>query len=177
MAQITSVTSEALQQQIRNLLPSQQGFGEDLQATNVITPIIDLTAAAEGSSLPLSLASADAFGSNTAVNINNAVNTLIINNTGFWRLSLSAALNNNGTGSCEIKLDDGIGTKVLYRLVGQGGGSIDKINQRIDLTIFLRPGDSVVGTASQPGSELVGSYRQIADVNGVIVNPSGFSPQ
>ena len=63
MAQVTSVTSEALQTQIRNLLPSQQGFGEDLQASNVIVPIIDLTATAEGSALPLDLSSAATFES------------------------------------------------------------------------------------------------------------------
>ena len=50
--QITSVTSESLQAQIRALLPSQEGFGTDLMAQNVIVPVIDLTAAAEGSTVP-----------------------------------------------------------------------------------------------------------------------------
>ena len=49
MAQLISITSEALQATVRRLLPSQQGFGEDLQATTVVTPIIDLTPSAEGS--------------------------------------------------------------------------------------------------------------------------------
>ena len=49
MAEITSVTSEALQRKVRELLPSQRGFGEDLQAQNVIVPIVDLTRSAEGS--------------------------------------------------------------------------------------------------------------------------------
>ena len=51
MAQLISITSEALQATIRRLLPSQQGFGEDLQASNVITPVIDVTPTAEGLSL------------------------------------------------------------------------------------------------------------------------------
>ena len=42
MAEIIRITSEALQATIRRLLPSQTGFGDDLQATNLITPIIDL---------------------------------------------------------------------------------------------------------------------------------------
>ena len=54
MAQIINITSEALQATIRRLLPSQQGFGEDLQATNVVQPIIDLTPTAEGTVLPVS---------------------------------------------------------------------------------------------------------------------------
>ena len=52
--EITPITSEALQAVIRRLLPSQRGFGDDLQATNLITPIIDLTPTAEGSSIPTS---------------------------------------------------------------------------------------------------------------------------
>ena len=49
--EIITVNSEALETQIRDLLPSQNGFGSELQASNVITPIIDLTAAAEGTGL------------------------------------------------------------------------------------------------------------------------------
>jgi hypothetical protein len=40
MAQIKSVVSESLQATIRRLLPSQSGFTEDLQAQNVIVPVI-----------------------------------------------------------------------------------------------------------------------------------------
>ena len=65
MAQITQITSEALQATIRRLLPSQQGFGEDLQASNVITPIIDLTPTAEGSSLSENLSTALAWQRNS----------------------------------------------------------------------------------------------------------------
>ena len=64
--EIITVNSEALETQIRDLLPSQNGFGSELQASNVITPIIDLTAAAEGSGLATDLARAIAFGSQTA---------------------------------------------------------------------------------------------------------------
>ena len=70
--EIITVNSETLQTLIRDLLPSQNGFGSELQATNVITPIIDLTATAEGSSLDTSLAQAIAFGSNTAFDVTNS---------------------------------------------------------------------------------------------------------
>jgi len=62
LPQIIRLTSEALQASIRRLLPSQQGFGLDLEATNVITPIIDLTPTAEGSELRQDLQSALAYG-------------------------------------------------------------------------------------------------------------------
>lgn len=55
MAQVKPVTSEALQATVRRLLPSQNGFTEDLQASNVIIPTLNLTPSAEGSELPLEL--------------------------------------------------------------------------------------------------------------------------
>ncbi len=61
----SSVTSEALQLKLRQLLPSQQGFGTDLSASDTIVPIIDLTAAAEGSDVSESLQQALNFGGAT----------------------------------------------------------------------------------------------------------------
>ena len=71
MAEIVPVVSEALEAQIRSLLPSQRGFGEDLQASNVIFPIIDLTPAAEGTTVPQYQQQAIAFGSQTSFVITN----------------------------------------------------------------------------------------------------------
>ena len=82
MTQIINITSEALQATIRRLLPSQQGFGEDLQASNVITPIIDLTPTAEGSVVRQDLQTALAFGSQTAFDVGGATTTLA-NSPGF----------------------------------------------------------------------------------------------
>ena len=85
MSQIINITSEALQATIRRLLPSQQGFGEDLQASNVIMPVIDLTPTAEGSSVPANLQNASAYGSNTTFFANNSTNTLVTGG-GFYRV-------------------------------------------------------------------------------------------
>ena len=83
MAQITSVTSEALQALIRRLLPSQQGFGEDLQASNVIIPIVDLTSTAEGSALTSNLQTAINFGGATAISLSAAGSATLANVGGF----------------------------------------------------------------------------------------------
>ena len=80
--QLSSVTSESLQATIRRLLPSQQGFGAELAASNVITPIIDLTPSAEGSTIPVSMQQAINFGGATSFDVSNTT-TVIINNTGF----------------------------------------------------------------------------------------------
>ena len=61
--EIITVNSEQLQATVRNLLPSQNGFGSELQATNIITPIIDLTPSAEGTVLRQDLQKALTFGS------------------------------------------------------------------------------------------------------------------
>ena len=82
MSEVIRVTSEALQSTIRDLLPSQNGFGDDLMASNVIIPTIDLTASAEGSSLPLELNNALAFDSQTSFQVTSG-STTIINTTGF----------------------------------------------------------------------------------------------
>jgi hypothetical protein len=176
--QITSVTSEALQAQIRTLLPSQEGFGTDLMAQNVIVPIIDLTSAAEGSSVPENLQTALAFGSQTAFSVIGS--TLSLTTTaGFWRLTgnIQVFTGAGGTDGGNITLTDGITNKIIWDVEKNTGASFNSmINQSFDLTIFVGVGESI-SLASGSNTTLIGSYRQIADSNGVLINPSGFTPQ
>jgi len=177
MAQITSVTSESLQAKIRELLPSQQGFGEDLQASNVILPTIDLTAAAQGTTTGVNLQTALAFGSQTAFETTNS-SVVIANTPGFWRVVGTGSIRAASGSSKNVSLDlsDGLSTKKAWNmfLTAQGGTIIH--SEIIDLVFFLQAGDSLTAVA---GSEcqIAGSIRQIADVNGNLVNPVGFTPQ
>ena len=41
----------------------------------------------------------------------------------------------------------------------------------------MRAGDTLKATASTTACRLDGSTRQIADINGTLVQPSGFNPQ
>jgi hypothetical protein len=59
--QVKTITSEALEAAYRNLTPSQDGFTEDLMASNVVIPVLDLTASAEGATTPESLQQAWIF--------------------------------------------------------------------------------------------------------------------
>lgn len=179
MAQIRSITSETLEAQIRDLLPSQNGFTEDLQATNVITPIIDLTAAAEGSSVRQDLQTALAFGSQTAFEIINTT-TNIVTNTGFWRIvgtatARSAAGSNTGV---EIAMTDGLSTKKIwqFKLALNSTGDYEA-SGNVDLIVFVAAGITVSGTSLSSGDAFAGSVRQIADISGNLINPSGFTPQ
>ena len=81
---ISSVTSEGLQQKLRQLLPSQQGFGTDLSASDTIIPVVDLTRAAEGSDTPQFLQTAWDFATSLTTQT-GAGNTTAINTTGFYK--------------------------------------------------------------------------------------------
>lgn len=182
MAQITSITSEALQAKIRTLLPSQQGFGEDLQAQNVIVPIIDLTAAAEGSSTPAFLQRA---WDSTTGNFNSkaAATSTVINNTGFWQVGITANLISTVTGTTagqtSLQINTGSSTTdvwTLTKLVSSGVTSGNALNDEI--VVFLNSGHSLEYTASSATFAHISLwYRQIADINGNLVNPAGFTPQ
>ena len=180
MAQITSVTSELLQAKIRQLLPSQQGFGEDLQASNVILPVIDLTSAAEGGGVPDYMQNALAFGSQTAYSQVGAGTTTIANTAGFWRVFGNVTLTSaNASHDVNFSLTDGLSTKIIWEtgnLTSVGASYPWSLN--VDFIVFLRSGDSLTTTCSTASyTSSVGSVRQVADVNGTLVNPSGFTPQ
>jgi len=176
MAQITSVTSESLQAQVRRLLPSQQGFGEDLQASNVITPIIDLTATAEGSQLGENLQTAINYGGSTAFSDTSTTRNTIVNTAGFYRIT-GVALVLEGTGGARtalLALDDGATEKIIYQVTSFNTSYQASYVDSFDYVIYLRSGDELkTGTTSF--ARISGQTRQIADVNGNLVNPTGFS--
>lgn len=178
MAQITSVTSEALQAQIRSLLPSQQGFGEDLQASNVIVPVIDLTSTAEGSSLPQYLQTAINFGGATAFDANNSTATLA-SVGGFYRVTCGIVCKRDGSVdvSGQFFINDASSTKKLWSLELRNSSGEGYISENFDYTFYLRSGDTLFAKSSNANVRMVGSVRQVADVNGNLVNPTGFTSE
>lgn len=175
--EITTVTSELLQLKIRQLLPSQDGFGADLAAQNVIVPIVDLTEAAEGSDVPQYLQTALAHGSQTAFNVNNATTTLITT-AGFFRIIGNYTLDCNGVSdpSVNFSITDGTTSKKIWEQQVSSSLATNNTFGAFDFTIFLRAGDSLTGFSSNK-AYLAGSHRQVAEENGTLVNPSGFTPQ
>jgi hypothetical protein len=177
LAQITSVTSEALQAAIRSLLPSQQGFGEDLQASNVIVPVIDLTATAEGSALPTYLQSAWGLSDITAFAVSNATTTLV-NTTGFYNVYGTYYYANSGSGTFDINfsLTDGTTTKKIWMFNSTLSANVTNEAGLYNFTVFLRAGDSLTATTNKTFAQLNGSTRPVADINGNLINPTGFTP-
>ena len=174
---ISTVTSEALQQKLRQLLPSQQGFGTDLSASDTIIPIIDLTEAAEGSDVPENLQTALAFGSQTEFSAANSTD-VIANTTGFYRIVGSSSMKTSGSiQTNSLTMTDGATTKTIWAHK-MGSGSTEYAQELIfEYVVFLAAGESVSAVSTSAQNFVIGSSRQIADVNGVLVNPVGFTPQ
>ena len=178
MAQIIRITSEALQATVRRLLPSQQGFGEDLQASNVIQPIIDLTPTAEGSEVRADLQTALAFGSQTKFVARNNTVTLA-NSGGFWRIVGTSNIEQDSasTISTNFSMSDGLSTKVVWEHIVSPGNGDNSNSVIFDYTFYLNPGDSISAVSDNDDGRITGSYRQVADASGNLINPSGFTPQ
>jgi hypothetical protein len=175
---ISSVTSEALQLKLRQLLPSQQGFGTDLTATDTIVPIIDLTQAAEGSDVSESLQTALAFASNTAFRAEGNTQTLA-NTPGFYRIVAGVSIENADSAERSVlfQLGDGSSTKTILGFATSADSTALQISENVDFVAFLRAGDTLTCVSSQATALALGSTRQIADNNGTLVQPSGFTPQ
>ena len=176
MAQVRQVVSETLQATVRRLLPSQRGFTEDLQASNVIMPIIDLTPSAEGSSLPVDLSRAIAFGSQTAFSAQNGT-TVVVNNAGFYRIfgvSVVRAFQASGTGN-SFTMSDGLSSKTVWEHFAPAVSDGATQSIQFDFIAFIDSGDSISAVSSNSEGYISGSSRQVADVSGNLVNPDGFS--
>ncbi len=175
---VSSVTSEALQLKLRQLLPSQQGFGTDLSASDTIIPVIDLTGAAEGSSLPFDLQTASSFA---AVNEYRAVNatTVIANTAGFWKIIYAVTLPHNTSKNltATISLSDGATTKNLWKAENFNNNDVGTNSFNGQLFVYLNAGESVSAISNDSEAFVLGSAIQVADTNGVLANPAGFTPQ
>jgi len=176
VAQITSVTSEALQAEIRRLLPSQQGFGEDLQASNVITPVIDITGAADGSVLPSYLQTSLNF---STANVEAQNNTQTVSNTsGFYKILATFCFRGSSTDSTgRITINDGTTTKTILQYTVDGNTTNTSVDGNNNFNVFLRAGDTLSATSTATACVVNVSATPIASVNGVLINPLGFTSE
>lgn len=160
------INSQQLQDKVASLLPSQGGAGAgfDLSASTQIIPIIDLTEQASGSNLRSDLQRAYGINSET-FNVSNATTT-ILTTTGFFRII--GYIRSRGTVSVDgnLRITDGIASKNIIAV----GTGIDETVIPFDVTIFLSAGDSCVIFADT-NCQFSGAARQIADINGELVNP------
>lgn len=178
MAQVTSVVSEALQRQVRTLLPSQEGFTEDLQAQNVIVPIVDLTSTAEGSSLPQYLQTAFTLTQSTLFQANNST-VNVVTTPGFYRIicTITARTITSAQNDGFLKITDGSTTKVIVQMIVDATNVGAITSQTYDIIVCLSAGETLQAKTDGETCFATGSSRQIAALDGTLINPTGFSPE
>ena len=170
MGQEYFINNQTLEDQIRQLLPSQGGAGAgfDLSASTQIIPIIDVTPSAEGSNLRQDLQTAVSL---STVNVETANATAtIISNTGFFEVTCNI---NNRAGisqTCDFIINDG-STDTIIKRYNFGVDSITILDKFI---VFLSSGDSFKVTSANAGLIISTQTRQIATINGELVNPLSF---
>lgn len=172
------VTTEALEKKFRDTFPSQAGAEliDDLYASGVIVPVVDFTAAAEGSALRSDLQSAMDFA--TAIDTRNTAGTTNLTTTpGFWRLFGTASLDHYAGAAerIEIQIFDGSSYKSVFIFNGTVvAGADEGVAVPLDFIVYVRSGDTLKLKVTNGGAIAV-AYRQIADVYGNLVNPLGFT--
>ena len=175
MAQEFTIKSEQIESKINQLLPSQGGFGAgvDISARTMLIPIVDLTETAEGSSLRQDLQSAFSHNTGTVFNITNTTTT-ILNTTGYFRVFgvVNLRLSTAFAITAEFNLNDGTTDKEIFKFSTLATSSQAGITTTpFDFIIKLDAGDSFTGSTNNTIGNLSGITRQIADVNGNLVNP------
>jgi len=173
------VTSETLEKKFRDTFPSQGGaeLVQDLFAQGVIVPTVDFTAAAQGTELQTELQQALDFGVSTNTTANGT--DVIINSTGFWKVwyQISARPLTASDENVVITMSDGLSTKTLKRWdIFTSSATPAPIDIEGDtFIVFVRAGESVSVTSSASVVSLHSAVRQVADVNGNLTNPLGFT--
>ena len=173
MGQEFFIKSTNLEDKVKQLLPSQGGLGAgfDLSASTQIIPIVDLTESAEGSNLRQDLQSAFTLNNANSFFVTNATTTLI-SNTGFWRLYGNSIIQTaTATRTNSIDITDGVTTGAIWRSAAFSGGTAGQfITVNFDVLIKLAAGDSLLVTSALNGG-MGGAVRQIADIDGNLINP------
>jgi hypothetical protein len=118
-----------------------------------------------------------AFGSQTAFSATNATD-VIANSPGFYKITGIFSIGVIGSAAtAKIQMSDGLSTKDILLAAAKAQTAENQNTFFFDITVFLAAGESISAIASSQDITIAGSSRQIADVNGTLVNPSGFTPQ
>lgn len=170
MGQEFTIKSQAIEDKVNQLLPSQGGFGAgvDFSASTMVIPIVDLTETAEGSNIRQDIQRAISFRSINSFSVSGgSSDTDIITTTGYFQVQFLISVLNGGT--LTFKLGDASSTKNIWSLEAP---SVATSSTVIDsLVIFINAGDKFILNSTSTDTRVTGNYRQIADINGNLVNP------
>ena len=173
------VTDEALEKRFRDTFRSQGGaeLVDDLYAQGVIVPIVDFTAAATGQQLAQNLQTAWDLSTEYSNVVNTTTN--LITTPGFWQvdLTIGAIFLSSGGGSFTLNLSDGFSSREVYKLNTVQTSSTNQpvVVESASFVVFVRSGDTLSAVSTNSTTQGDVWYRQIAAVNGDLVNPTGFT--
>jgi len=179
----TRITSEALEAAFRERFPAQGGaeLVDDLYASGVIQPVFDLATTSAGLALPENLQTAWDFSTDAnQVTATSASPTTLITTPGFWKVDLTCnwLTQSGGIVNWVVQINDGSSTKEVWALSSANAGTVSRVNVTDGhFVVFLRAGDSLEAYSGNANYPIDIWYRQIADVNGNLINPLGFSFQ
>ena len=123
-----------------------------------------------------------AFGSQTAYEVENG-STTIANVGGFYRVIGVSTFNQGASADFTTRffISDGATTVVIWKHRAVTGGYTSSVlipsTTQFDFSVFLRSGDSLIARSGSTSAILTGSIRQIADISGNLINPSGFTAE
>lgn len=171
------ITDEALEKRFRDTFRSQGGaeLVDDLYAQGVIVPIVDFTAAATGGQLGQNLQTAWDFATGYDKVENDIVQ--IISNAGFWQIDLNLSmLHNTVLRNGRVLISDGFTSKPIWEAHSINTSTTQTTNmESSSFVVFVRAGRTVSVESNNVNCIIDVWYRQIATVNGDLINPSGFS--
>ena len=175
MAQEFTIKSQDIEDKINQLLPSQGGFqpGVDFSASTMVIPVVDLTETAEGSSLRQDLQTAFSYNTTNNFSVFNTTTT-VLNTTGYFRFygTYNSRSNSSGDNFGQIRINDGTTNKDIWTARNSDMSTVTAQTPLIfDFNIKLEAGHSVNILTNDSDTFIIGIYRQIADLNGNLVNP------
>lgn len=179
----TRLTDEALEKRFRDTFRSQGGaeLVDDLYASGVIIPVVDFTAAAEGSSLRNDLQRAWDSATNL-VQVTSTTATDVVTTPGFYKVTLNYAGVLARTQADRLNAAVSIKTGAVLNPIWQFSNAVN-VSLEFDgvvadeFVVFLRSNDSLVASTQGTNNTMNIWTRQIADVYGNFTNPSGFTSQ
>ena len=170
MGQEFTIKSANIESKINQLLPSQGGAqpGVDISASTMVVPIVDLTETAEGANVRQDLQRAFSYTNVTTYQVENTA-AVVWDTPGYVLMKGFARVQDND--QIKIRLFDGVTVKNVVVFDGVGTSTNGGVLM-YEYIFFLRAGDSIVVLSDSNQVMTSGSLRQLADIDGNLIQPS-----
>lgn len=171
---------ESIEENLNSTFPSQGQGNPPLyyNLSETVVPTYSINDVAEGSGLKTELQQAWDFSTNLNV-VHNQTTTLTAV-PGFYKVDLNCTSNDIARAGLvvigQIYLNDGVSDVPIWEWnTSAQSGSGNFAVQNDKFYVFVRSGDSLIAKATATSDTLTVWIRQVATLNGTLVNPLGYS--